>query len=425
MTVSRSTDPQHFPAVSWPGGTPFNPVVALLEARRTMPDEHSPATGRRARLWELPSMLHCSIIGTCLTTAELRRIFVKLGIAGAADSEHELHKHGVTLAGRHDAPARLLDKALEERHRLTVRRFAAAHTEAELREKWAEALAAAEIAGGYWATLTHPASTPQLIHTAFGEVHMLSHLVGAANRADIRRLRALEQENAALADRLACQQRRLHDAAVRRDAEIHHLRTALAARPVDTPERSAVPETDMPDALIATLERRLAGEARRRAVVERQLDEARQAAAQARQAAQRDRQHAAALQAELAAVEAHLAALPAAAPAGRRCRDGMTLLYVGGRPQSVPRLKALAAGHGATLLHHDAGIEESAAMLAGLVSRADIVLFPVDCVSHAAALRVKRQCRQTGKPMVALRSAGATSFLGWLVAEPGTGSAGV
>jgi hypothetical protein len=53
------------------------------------------------------------------------------------------------------------------------------------------------------------------------------------------------------------------------------------------------------------------------------------------------------------------------------------------------------------------------------------VLFPVDCVSHAAALRVKRQCQQTGKLMVALRSAGATSFLGWLVAEPGTGSAGV
>jgi hypothetical protein len=35
---------------------------------------------------------------------------------------------------------------------------------------------------------------------------MLSHLVGAANRADIRRLRELESENVALQDKVARQQ---------------------------------------------------------------------------------------------------------------------------------------------------------------------------------------------------------------------------
>jgi hypothetical protein len=208
--------------------------------------------------------------------------------------------------------------------------------------------------------------------------------------------------------------------------ERRQLRGALAARPAEPHEAPAAepPETHTLEALAATLERRLTSEARRRAAVERQLEEARQAAAQDREAAARERRNAAALQAELAAIEAHLAALPAAAPAARRCRDGMTLLYVGGRPQSVPRLKALAAEHGAALLHHDAGVEESAAMLAGLVSRADIVLFPVDCVSHAAALRFKSQCQQTGKPMVALRSAGATSFLGWLAGDQAGGASG-
>src|SRR5215468_4402580 len=38
---------------------------------------------------------------------------------------------------------------------------------------------------------------------AFGDVHMLSHMVGAANRADIRRLCRLEEENAALSASLS------------------------------------------------------------------------------------------------------------------------------------------------------------------------------------------------------------------------------
>ena len=34
------------------------------------------------RLWDLHPSLHCSIIGTCLTAAELRQILRKLGLSG-------------------------------------------------------------------------------------------------------------------------------------------------------------------------------------------------------------------------------------------------------------------------------------------------------------------------------------------------------
>jgi hypothetical protein len=36
------------------------------------------------------------------------------------------------------------------------------------------------------------------------------------------------------------------------------------------------------------------------------------------------------------------------------------------------------------------------------VSRAYVVLFPVDCISHAAMSLIKRLCRQSGKPFLAL-----------------------
>jgi len=91
--------------------------------------------------------------------------------------------------------------------------------------------------------------------------------------------------------------------------------------------------------------------------------------------------------------------------------DGLSLLYVGGRPNQIAHLRGLAEGLGAVFLHHDGGVEHHPDLLPGLTSRADAVLFPVDCVSHDAALMVKRLCRQADKRFIPLRSSGATSFL--------------
>jgi len=68
-----------------------------------------------------------------------------------------------------------------------LRRFAKVETAAELLGLWKQALEHGEIAGPYWALLTHPVTDNRLVQEVFGDVHMLSHLVGAANRADIRR----------------------------------------------------------------------------------------------------------------------------------------------------------------------------------------------------------------------------------------------
>jgi len=57
-------------------------------------------------------------------------------------------------------------------------------------------------------------------------------------------------------------------------------------------------------------------------------------------------------------------------------------------------------------------------MLPGLVGRADLVVFPVDCVSHDAALGVKRLCRQLDRPFRPLRSTGAASLLAALREAP-------
>src|SRR5262249_3144007 len=190
------------------------PAAALVAALAETP-------AGRNRIWDLSGQLHCSIVGTCLSTAELRQILVKAGVDGAASaSEHDLHGQGVLLAGRRDAAAKLLQKALDRRHKLAISQFAKARTADDVRRLWNEAVRGGDSPGAYWAVMTHPASTDSLVRQVFGEVHMLSQLGGAANRAAIRRLAQLESDKAALEAKVARQQEQLRDAVVARDATI-------------------------------------------------------------------------------------------------------------------------------------------------------------------------------------------------------------
>ena len=91
--------------------------------------------------------------------------------------------------------------------------------------------------------------------------------------------------------------------------------------------------------------------------------------------------------------------------------NGLRILYVGGRQQTVLRLRTLVAGWNGNLIHHDGGIERSIDELASVLIRADAVVFPTDCVSHAAAKAVKRLCKQAMKPFIPLRTSGIASFI--------------
>jgi hypothetical protein len=92
-------------------------------------------------------------------------------------------------------------------------------------------------------------------------------------------------------------------------------------------------------------------------------------------------------------------------------------------PHHVAHLREIAERAGAAFLHHDGGIEHYLNLIAGLVSQADLVMFPADCISHHAALAAKQLCRQAGKRFVPLRSASGTSLLAALQRPEVTGLA--
>ena len=386
-----------------------------LAAARSVADLRQPGAcsgHRRRRIWEFSTNLHCSIIGTCLSTAELRQVLDKIGGGDAVTaSEHDVHARGVVTAGKPREGARLLHKALDRRHRIAINRFNRVKTAEEVRALWQECLQRGEVPGAYWAALTHPASDDLLVREIFADVHMLSHLVGAANRADIRRLRQLEAENADLRGKAERQQQQLRDAIITRDATIRELSRALEQRLASCPQADlATPHDPALVTLVADLEGRLTRAQERRERAARKLDDARIALGEERRARLAAERSAAERRRELEAIEEHLAAEPPGAATHAVAQPGATLLYVGGRPAGIGRLRAAAARAGADFLHHDGGVEEREGLLPGLVSRADAVMFPVDCISHAAMALVKRLCRQSGKPFIPLRSTGLAPF---------------
>src|ERR1700687_5848183 len=83
------------------------------------------ASKRRTAIWEMHPSVHCSIIGTCLSAGELRRLLIKLGVDGAAAADdHTLHKQAVALAGRQQGGGKFIQKALDRRHEAAIKQRA-------------------------------------------------------------------------------------------------------------------------------------------------------------------------------------------------------------------------------------------------------------------------------------------------------------
>ncbi len=403
-----------------PGAPALSRGMIPMKARAAVADEFVPPVAkRRTAIWDMHPSVHCSIIGTCLSSAELRRLMLKLGVAGADTAgDHDLHKQGVTLAARAQGGAKLIQKALDRRHEAAVKQFAKAKDEAAARVLWDDAVKRGDIPGAYWAVLSHPAATDALMRRAFGDVHMLSHMVGAANRADIRRLRQLEEENAALSAKLEAQQRQLRDGFTARDEKIRLLNAALSRALAQAPAQVGHEGDDLRaarDALI-DLDRRLSREVAHRQRLEGRVE----GAALAQSQAERDGHDLAVecegLRRELAVVEAQINRWLGQETSAPPDLAGAHVLYVGGRAHQVPQLKSLVERAGGGFLHHDGGIEHSVTLLPGLIGRADVVVFPIDCISHDAMGMVKRQCRQSATRFLPLRTSSLACLLSGLAA---------
>jgi hypothetical protein len=395
--------------------------IRVIDACCSPVNASLPNLKRRARLSELDHHLHCSIIGTCLSTHELRKLVPKFTDLDRRDaSDLEIHHTAVELAIEGGAAAKALHKLLDERYAGAIRRFDKAADDADLLKLWDEALKSGDIPPAYWALMTHPLATMPTRQKAFGDLHMLSHLVGAANRADIRRLVALEEENAALKEKIERQQSRLQELSIERDTSIAAFNEQIAqlqARQLPADAAGLEAELEHLRERLADADQRVALHTNRREAAEQRMQQEQEAALALRRSHDRALALLKLVQSECDALErATVDAADTAHGTGPRRASldgiqGKRIVYVGGRPGSNAALKRLVEATGGELVVHDGGVEDRKGLLAAALPGADIVVFPVDCVDHDSMNMLKRICERHGIDYHPLRTASVASFV--------------
>jgi hypothetical protein len=363
------------------------------------------AGSRRRRLWELGSHAHCPVIGVCVPLERVRVLAKKLLVLQGDEDDYTLHCSLVTAAARRNAVAEALQKDLEQRFTLDIRSAGQAKCRESLMTWWRSRAAQGEIAGALWATLTHARCDEWLEMRVLGQVHMLQHQVGAAQRVDMARHRELLAEHQALSREYAEAQQRVTAWSQERARE----------------QQAWEQERMQQRALVISLQTQLA-QAQEQLLHWQSLrpDLPEREQLRERLAEQTERNHA--LQRELArltpravaAEPAHAAPLPAPAAAQDLALpvklDHRVVLCVGGRGGSVPQYRQAVEGCGAHFLHHDGGAEHKPAQLEPQLAAADLVICQTGCISHDAYWRVKDHCKRHHKRCVFVETPSRSAF---------------
>ena len=370
---------------------------------------------RRHKLWQLPTCTHCPIIGTCLSLDELSRAARQPGLSPTRDNAYMLHSSLVQLASQNLLPIRRIQKMLDSKYARWIKTYDKLETDLERTRFWRNALKSGQVPGAFWALVSHRETPPELIDQALSDVHMLSHLQGAANRADLKYLARLEQELQELKARLERQQRQ-HQASQQQSRQLiaaqekalHNLRQQLGA---NRPDHSRLQQE------LDCTRRRYTLVNRQKNWAFKQLQRQHARIAELEEKQQQLQSQLQEITQERDALESSMENLLQPTADGSQtvtqpCLDlhGRKLAYVGGRTALLPRLKSFVEAHNGQLYCHDGGIENNRLELCKCLYRADLVFCPVDCVSHNACLQVKKFCKRHSKRFIPLRSASIAAF---------------
>jgi len=360
---------------------------------------HDDANGsRRRRMWELPTNCHCPLIGVCLPLALLRRLVNKIVVRPVEGDDYDVHVWAVHESASRNRMSELLQRTLDERFAAVLRQFRGLRDAAALQAAWRQAVDRGDVAGAFWATLTHPRCDLRMIENVVRDMHMIQHQAGASARVDLDRFAALQKQGAGLARELEQTRDKSARAADARARELARLGTESAQLRADLAQRDATIEALRRE--LETLQAALPDMRDRERLLRRVEElEARERSlsdrmAQLRQRFARERQEAA------AAVAQPMPAAPPPPVAPALDLTDKTVLCVGGRSGNVPNYRDLLEKEGARFMHHDGGLEQASDLLDTSLAAADLVICQTGCISHQAYWRVKDFCKRNGKRCV-------------------------
>ena len=396
---------------------------------------------KRKAIWEITPGQHCSIIGTCFSIGEARSLGKKIGTKclNEEDLDSTIHSILVKESQTKNRVSVLVTKGLNRKFENSIRAFRGCEESNDLWLLWRDAFDAGNIPGPYWAALSHPCIDYEVGVRIYSDVHMLSHLIGASNRANIVRLTELELEVARLQGKLRQSAILSSTKLKEKNAEIdlqkiivrdlknmnHTLEARIFANRAKIDLENKKGDFSKGILFVGDNELRIGAESvlespkildwnlRLTKDIRTLEDEKRQKEILLLEQGNKIEM----LESEIKSVELLLNSPNKTGLEGAGSCDlaGKCVLYIGGRPGAVCRMCDLVKKMNGKLIHHDGGKENSLSSLPGVISTADAVLFPTDCVSHSSTLEAKKLCKRMQKPIMPVRSSGMGSLIKGLV----------
>jgi hypothetical protein len=376
----------------------------------------------------------CSIIGTCLSIKELRKLARQNDLELKPEAgDFEIHVVFVSICSECNQTSKAVNKYLDRKYAGAVRKYSKAKNDAELMLLWRESRTKGDIPGPYWALMTHPEASVDLRNRAFGDVHMLSHLAGANNRADIRRLSDLEEQLEKVHENRAKTRsayRKRLKAVLSENKDLKDRVAVLAKEAVAGQFKSkkycnqaVILENQALQRSLATQSLFLSEEQARVDALSRRLQAYEERMEHLRDELREKNAEVEFLEVEIQRTLERQRNSCGCKPGACGCEKagtpdcpgpdlcGKRILYVGGRHNLVQHYRQVVEHRGGEFIHHDGGVEQTRQVLPKMLSGVDAVLCPVDCVSHDACQCVKEVCKYTMKPCMFLRSSGLSSLV--------------
>ena len=389
---------------------------------------------RRKKLWELPTTILCSVVGTCATLEELRTIAEHDASANWQEfNDYDLHKTFVNLASdKNSKIARGLQKRLERKFSgvSTIRESSNA-SEHVMSDAWEKAVDSGDIAGTFWTLVTHPSLTNALLNKIYGDVHMLSHLSGASLRTDVKNNGALKKKIAAISKELDNLRSERNHQSISLGKKINVLNQKLKQtleenRRLKNQFREYKKKTEVggykkEDFIRVTNDLAMARLNNERFQVK--LTRANQEISSLKSETDHIRAELSKSKKEQLSLETLIQRIlensnesndtPSAV--SRLDLKSCQVLYVGGLGGLSAQFRAIVEQSNGLFRYHDGGMEDNKNTLSSAIAKADVVFCPWNCISHNAIKKIKRQCARESKKVHYLHRASISTFVDALV----------
>jgi hypothetical protein len=374
----------------------------------------------RLKIWEIEYFFKCPVVGICLTSSEQRQVLKKVGISSKRRSAFEIHEILVSGAERKGPLSERMDRLLRRKFGPEIESLMDLDEKAFM-ARWEACFHTGEYAGAFWAAATRPDLSIQSRRQVFGAIHMAMH-GNAAQGARLRRQLAFQEEQTRKMAQKAGEAASARKSLQKEHARIQQAQTALWDRfaalenenetlkkeLASLKERPVVSELEHANAFLmeelSDLSTRIAEKdahivrlMEENSGLSNEIDRQRELSDYFQKEAH-----------ELVKTMFARKQCDATCPSFDLCKR--RVLIVGGLTKMEALYRQMIEDGGGIFEYHDGYMKNGLKNLESRLRRADIVLCPTSCNSHAACSLVKSLGKKHNKPVCILASSSLSAM---------------